>query len=529
MEIPRQTLIVKIKYQEDTRRLTLTSSPSFRDVVGIVRKLFHFEEQKSFVLKYVDDDNDLVTISSDMELQEAILVASKANPPVLRLLIHDIGSPFKPTAAPRSAAESSKAGKAEEVPPRAAPGNPMEGFLRNPLLLQQLLLRAQQGAASFGSEASQGLNDLLNQFQHLNLGEQGKEGGPPPSTENFFQQLLGHPLVQQLLRDPFLQQLASTFLGPQFGGSFPPSPPQESNSTSAVHVGVSCDGCGTQNFSGIRYKCSVCPDYDLCESCKKKDIHGPHQFTEINRPLHPFAGRGCPYSRPGNWGRRFCGPMQNRRHKDSSERFLARFVSDTTIPDGTVIEPGQKFVKIWKMRNEGTTAWPENTSLQFVGGDQLSLSDSVPVPAVAPGNEIEIAVEMTAPSKPGRFVGFWRLAQLDLSRFGQRVWVDIFVSVPSPTDSVPVTPQTTESAEEMKEEKEAAAPLPLYPVLPSAPLEEPMKMDEAPNKPEAPKEKPLSPELAQLLDMGFTDRDFLETLLLANNNNVGQVLQQLLK
>lgn len=36
----------------------------------------------------------------------------------------------------------------------------------------------------------------------------------------------------------------------------------------AVHERYTCDGCDTGPIVGIRYKCSVRPDYDLCEKCE---------------------------------------------------------------------------------------------------------------------------------------------------------------------------------------------------------------------------------------------------------------------
>ena len=32
-------------------------------------------------------------------------------------------------------------------------------------------------------------------------------------------------------------------------------------------VGVSCDACGKSSFSGRRYKCLTCYDFDLCAEC----------------------------------------------------------------------------------------------------------------------------------------------------------------------------------------------------------------------------------------------------------------------
>jgi sequestosome 1 len=55
-----------------------------------------------------------------------------------------------------------------------------------------------------------------------------------------------------------------------------------------VHLGVVCDGCNG-SIIGNRYKCKICPDYDLCSECKNKNTHVEHEFTEM-----PFP-RKCPY------------------------------------------------------------------------------------------------------------------------------------------------------------------------------------------------------------------------------------------
>lgn len=51
-----------------------------------------------------------------------------------------------------------------------------------------------------------------------------------------------------------------------------------------LHIGVTCDGCEGQ-VRGIRYKCLVCPDYDLCSGCKATGMHGEHQMAEMEHPL----------------------------------------------------------------------------------------------------------------------------------------------------------------------------------------------------------------------------------------------------
>lgn len=40
-------------------------------------------------------------------------------------------------------------------------------------------------------------------------------------------------------------------------------PPQPEK---VIHY-ASCDECGVKDIEGIRYKCAVCADFDLCEKC----------------------------------------------------------------------------------------------------------------------------------------------------------------------------------------------------------------------------------------------------------------------
>jgi len=148
----------------------------------------------------------------------------------------------------------------------------------------------------------------------------------------------------------------------------------------------------------------------------------------------------------------------------------ARFLEDITIPRGFHLKTHQKFVKTWRFRNEGAAAWPEGTQLIFIGGDKLSEDDFVDVPALKPFEEVNLSVNMTCPKIAGKYVGYWRLTQPNGTRFGQRIWCEIVVDEPH-----------------------------------------------------------YSVEVHQLLDMGFEDPANLEILLIAHNNNVGQVLQFLLQ
>ena len=46
---------------------------------------------------------------------------------------------------------------------------------------------------------------------------------------------------------------------------------------------MACDGCGLHPIIGIRYKCSVCKNFDYCETCEERQSH-EHPFLKITKP-----------------------------------------------------------------------------------------------------------------------------------------------------------------------------------------------------------------------------------------------------
>merc|ERR1719231_654154 len=50
-----------------------------------------------------------------------------------------------------------------------------------------------------------------------------------------------------------------------------------------AHVGIHCDGCGQKPILGVRFKCSVRPDYDLCAACEVKDTSN-HPMIKMRVP-----------------------------------------------------------------------------------------------------------------------------------------------------------------------------------------------------------------------------------------------------
>jgi len=106
----------------------------------------------------------------------------------------------------------------------------------------------------------------------------------------------------------------------------------------------------------------------------------------------------------------------------------AAFVADVTIPDGTVLAPGAAFTKTWKLQNIGTSTWTTSYLLEFISGEQMGTVASVHVStSVAPGAQIDISVNMVAPTSTGSHQGFWKLKNASGQFFNDSVYVMITV------------------------------------------------------------------------------------------------------
>jgi len=133
------------------------------------------------------------------------------------------------------------------------------------------------------------------------------------------------------------------------------------------------------------------------------------------------------------------------------------YVSDVTVPDDTVMTPGQTFTKTWKLQNTGSCAWSTSYKVSFVSGNAMGGAATPLTVAVQPGQSGDVSVAMKAPTTAGDAIGYWILTNDTGQNFGTSFYVKIkvgaatsstttatsAVSAPAAANNPDITPSCT--------------------------------------------------------------------------------------
>jgi len=491
---------VKLQHDSDIRRFKM-GDIIFDSLLTKVSEVCALPTD-SVVLKYKDDEGDLVTVTCDDELEEAVQMQSGN---VLRLIVSSQpSSPAAPTPAPAPAPVKA-AVKAAMPAPAPAKAADIPAAKRVPNATNA---HAAPAASTAPPAAS---NKDSKNSAHEGAPPSTEESAPPlPSPEEILHEASAAfepfmkeaaeklpEVVNQLQKNmPGIAETLSHLLG---GIAVEAATTESSAAAAAVHWGVTCDKSGMSPIVGIRYKKKQ-DNYDLCQAeFDKLPEAEKAQYLAIERP-HPYYAAfncGVPANRRGeaaphpssaaqahkvqpavHWGitcdksgqSPIVGPRFKMVGRDydlnetefnklpASERsqferidfprhcpwrqrtpassraveppLQARFVRDVTIFDGTEMAPGTPFTKIWTVRNDGANEWPEDVKLQCVGGDDLQAPHRVKLQhhgKVALGSEVQLAVDLVAPQRAGRYIAYFRLITPSGKKFGQRIWCTLNV------------------------------------------------------------------------------------------------------
>jgi hypothetical protein len=117
----------------------------------------------------------------------------------------------------------------------------------------------------------------------------------------------------------------------------------------------------------------------------------------------------------------------------------ATFLEDLTIPDGTIVLPGDALDKRWSVRNSGSCDWGPEYRLVQVGTSEIEGPAEVALVPAQAGSTAVWQLALQAPAASGEYLGRWQARAPDGELFGDEVFILIVVETPTPT----ATPRPT--------------------------------------------------------------------------------------
>ncbi|NXQ09090.1 NBR1 protein, partial [Vidua macroura] len=466
----------------DTRTF-LVSDPAlttWADVEAMVKVSFDLD---NIQIKYIDEDNDEVSVNSKEEYEEALKIAVKQGNQ-LQMNVYEKNSPHALQLHEKNVTE------------------------------KPVLLKEEKKPLLHYSSIAQGLEEELKNDQEMTIQQKSNQTRTESTNENppewftsyleTFREQVVKETVERL-EQKLYEKLVHCSQPPEFCESSFAAAPAESPSGSSSQCDwlMSCCSCQAR-IVGVRYQCSLCPAYNICEECEAGTYaHDPnHVLLKLRRPIPCVADS---YSLAELAPRLPATLEQVRLQKQMDKRFLkaekqrlraekkqrkaevrelkkqlklhrkinlwnsvhvletngsptlksecvqpntflspnqpfqaivptlsAVFV-DENLPDGTHLKPGTKFIKHWRMKNTGNVEWSSDTKLKLMWGN-LTLASAekkdVIVPSLPSGQVGTVSVEFVAPNIEGTYTSHWRLSHRG-EQFGPRIWCSIVVD-PSP-------------------------------------------------------------------------------------------------
>ena len=149
------------------------------------------------------------------------------------------------------------------------------------------------------------------------------------------------------------------------------SPNQNSNSN-IVHKGIKCNQCGKKDIIGIRYKCSTCPNYNLCENCEEDSTHDEnHIFVKIREPVS----------------------VEKQLEEKITQSMLKRNAGDFTVEPKVIKIKKNNYISLVNvtLTNNGDFTWKKGTVFKCIKEkSNLSVGDLDIKEDIKPGNSVTL-------------------------------------------------------------------------------------------------------------------------------------------
>ncbi len=107
-----------------------------------------------------------------------------------------------------------------------------------------------------------------------------------------------------------------------------------------------------------------------------------------------------------------------------------RYLEDLSIPDGSIVQPGETLDKRWAVENAGNCNWDASYSLRLIAGPAMGAPESMPLYPARAGTQAVIRILFTAPQANGIYRSAWQAFDPRGVPFGDPIFIEIQVGGP---------------------------------------------------------------------------------------------------
>ncbi|MCJ8738988.1 hypothetical protein PDJAM_G00042070 [Pangasius djambal] len=455
---------LKVNFRGNTKSFLLSGSEtkSWESMEATVKRSFGL---CSLQLTYFDEENEEVSVNSQLEYEEALKSAARQGNRLQMNVYESRGTTGRvPGPVPGPGLSQVKSGSLTE---------PKKGFRppqHCPSLAQAVSRKVQ---AAVPEEGLVTLNELKG----------GKaEDKTPPAWFTSYMEKFKDQVVREAVEKICREFSGQCCIHKPLGAEAQVSEVSSSTLPGAPSSAPACSSCRGQTAGG-GYQCRFYRRGDRSfrkaekQRLKAEKRQLKAEVKEIRKQLR-MERRSLQWGCAGDGNSSPVLLQPRATQANSPERpkrpcplavpAMTALLLDENLPDGSRLRPGTKFIKYWKMKNSGTMSWNADTKLKFMWGNLAVGSGErwreVSVPTLQPGQVGLVSVALCAPTLEGTYTSHWRLAHGG-EQFGPRVWCSIVVDPDAPTAisadgllvSPCVTPQEKSARTLEREEKNRTA------------------------------------------------------------------------
>lgn len=400
----------------------LSTFPStFQELLDTIRTRLGEGSLNNMLVKYMDADNELVTLNSDEDLQTAVLSNKAEQIKTLKVFVlpqkslqtcpvnigsmkrtEKTGENVKPPVSPKEVVQRVKSSSIGNERPEAAK---LKKSLTNTELstLDGLIGLKIQRAVEENVKSL--LPDLMAKLQ-------GQNEANLYDNENMNILAQSMPNVNKLIM-----------------------------SEKKIRKGNEEDICHEclQQIQDVKYSCLHCPDFKCCEDCENKIEHA-HPLLKIKISLHSKPAKSAHGKIQYKFNMNISPEKAKKLNEDgvylkksiykaSGKVLYAGKISfDNTSDKSVKVHPLEKYQVTIKAKNTGKETWPEDVKLCCVNG--IYRNQEQRLLPLEPGMKQSITLDLEAPPQHGKYLSQWKLYYNEEDKqksFGQSLFLEIQV------------------------------------------------------------------------------------------------------